>query len=224
MEAESGARQPKSRRRLRRNDPASTKELILDEAARLIERQGVAEMMIKDIADAVGIRPPSVYKHFASREDVVAELVTRYEREIAEDVAPDDGLPPKAWIEQWVKEIVLFFALKPAYARLSLHELSRPGGDPTINARAGALDEAIAHEPLLSWGRRLGRKLAAGVKADDFALVEAADFSALVIGATIFSVVWPFRAGGGGRMNMAEIERLQRSVVAAAFAILRRRP
>ena len=75
MEAESGARQPKSRRRLRRNDPASTKELILDEAARLIERQGVAEMMIKDIADAVGIRPPSVYKHFASREDVVARGV-----------------------------------------------------------------------------------------------------------------------------------------------------
>ncbi len=69
----------------------STRELILTEAMRLIARNGVEELRIKDIADSVGIQMPSIYKHFANREAIIATLAQKMVGEVARVPATRPG-------------------------------------------------------------------------------------------------------------------------------------
>ena len=63
-------------------DPTRRDE-ILDAAATVFAESGV-RTSLKDIADACGILPGSLYHHFDSRDAIVSELVARYDAEIAE--------------------------------------------------------------------------------------------------------------------------------------------
>ncbi len=56
--------------------PGSTaREEILDAAAELFTNQGFANTSTRAIADAVGIRQSSLYHHFATKEDILGELL-----------------------------------------------------------------------------------------------------------------------------------------------------
>jgi TetR/AcrR family transcriptional regulator, cholesterol catabolism regulator len=55
-------------------DARGTREKILDCAARLYSRHGYGEGSIRNIAAEIGIRGPSLYHHFASKEEVTMEL------------------------------------------------------------------------------------------------------------------------------------------------------
>lgn len=50
---------------------------ILNAAARLFVTQGVARTSTREIAEAVGIRQASLYYHFASKHEIVEELLDR---------------------------------------------------------------------------------------------------------------------------------------------------
>ncbi len=52
-----------------------SRRLVLDHAARLFRERGYAETSQRDIADACGIRTASLYYHFASKEEIVAEVL-----------------------------------------------------------------------------------------------------------------------------------------------------
>ena len=54
-----------------------TRELILLEASRLFAVRGYRGTSTHDIAAAVGVRQPSLYKHFASKHDIAEELLRR---------------------------------------------------------------------------------------------------------------------------------------------------
>ena len=53
---------------------------ILDAALELFARKGFEATSVRDIATAVGIKAPSLYKHFASKQEILDALV---ERELA---------------------------------------------------------------------------------------------------------------------------------------------
>jgi AcrR family transcriptional regulator len=55
-------------------DARGTREKILDCAARLYSRHGYSEGSIRNIAAEIGIRGPSLYHHFASKEDATQEI------------------------------------------------------------------------------------------------------------------------------------------------------
>ena len=55
-------------------DVRGTREKILDCAARLYSRHGYGEGSIRNITAEIGIRGPSLYHHFASKEEVTNEL------------------------------------------------------------------------------------------------------------------------------------------------------
>jgi AcrR family transcriptional regulator len=65
--------------------------VILERAADLFARQGVAATTVREIADAVGILSGSLYHHFASKDEIVDaivgsfmdDLVTRYDEVMA---------------------------------------------------------------------------------------------------------------------------------------------
>jgi AcrR family transcriptional regulator len=54
-----------------------TRELILLEASRLFAVRGYRGTSTHDIAAAVGVKQPSLYKHFASKQEVAEELLRR---------------------------------------------------------------------------------------------------------------------------------------------------
>ena len=53
----------------------STRAQILSGAARLFRTQGYAAVSLRDIAKAVGVTTGSLYHHFASKEEIVSEIL-----------------------------------------------------------------------------------------------------------------------------------------------------
>lgn len=48
----------------------NTKKRILDEALTLFSEKGYSDVFVADIAKAVGIKAPSLYKHYKSKQDI----------------------------------------------------------------------------------------------------------------------------------------------------------
>lgn len=61
--------QPMTRRR------GETRDRILVEASRLFAERGYHGTSTRDIADVIGVRQPSIYKHFATKHLILAELL-----------------------------------------------------------------------------------------------------------------------------------------------------
>ncbi len=55
----------------------ATRQKILETAAALFARRGYYGTSTRDIADEVGIRQPSLFHHFESKQDLLAELLDR---------------------------------------------------------------------------------------------------------------------------------------------------
>ena len=73
-------------------DKRDTKQIILNEALELFSTRGYDGVTVADIADAVGIKAASLYKHFKSKQDIFdsifAKSAERY-REQANRVGVD---------------------------------------------------------------------------------------------------------------------------------------
>ena len=63
----------------------STKKRILDEALTLFSEKGYANVFVADIAGAVGIKAPSLYKHYKSKQDIfnaiLEEMKSNYDKQ-----------------------------------------------------------------------------------------------------------------------------------------------
>jgi AcrR family transcriptional regulator len=70
---------------------------ILDEAARLFLARGYEGTTLRDIADAAGVKAGSIYYHFDSKEDLLAEIldqgIERITRTLDEALADTDPEP-----------------------------------------------------------------------------------------------------------------------------------
>jgi AcrR family transcriptional regulator len=91
----------------------SRREAILTEAARLFHHNGFHETGIDDIGAAVGITGPGVYRHFDSKQDLLAAILDRnigQHQEIVDEVNALD-LSPKDALRKLVER--------------SAHELAR---------------------------------------------------------------------------------------------------
>jgi AcrR family transcriptional regulator len=76
-------------------DICSPKDRIKREAMRLFVEHGVDAVSMRDIADAVGMKAPSLYAHFRSRDELIGELFhasyAEYGRQLAEAAAMPGG-------------------------------------------------------------------------------------------------------------------------------------
>jgi AcrR family transcriptional regulator len=84
------------------------REEILDVAESLLESEGPAALTMRRVAEVMGIRAPSLYKHIANKDDIEAGLQERALRDMTAAVAPAKDL----------------FAIAAAYRKWAL---SRPG-------------------------------------------------------------------------------------------------
>src|SRR5881397_4186542 len=96
---------PLDRRQRRRQE---TIEEVLDIAVEIMTEQGVAGLSIGEVARRMGIRPPSLYVYFPSKEAIYDALFARGAREIGELVATNSArVLAEARLGQPLAEIML---------------------------------------------------------------------------------------------------------------------
>lgn len=93
-----------------------TRDLVLDAALRLFNEHGYLGVRVEDIAQQAGVSRATFYKHFAEREQVLAEL---FERLLGAEAATTASLDPpaSATVEQQVVT-----AVEDAVARMLAQE------------------------------------------------------------------------------------------------------
>lgn len=62
----------------------NTKEKILDEALTLFSEKGYANVFVGDIADRVGIKAPSLYKHYKNKKAIFDAIIDEMNRRFTE--------------------------------------------------------------------------------------------------------------------------------------------
>ena len=136
--------QPLDRRQRRRQE---TIEEVLDIAVEIMTAQGVAGLSIGEVARRMGIRPPSLYVYFPSKEAIYDALFARGAREIGALIAQDSarllddakpGQPLAEIMLEAARGFVRWTMEHPAYTQL-LYWRPVPGFEPSPEAFAPAI-------------------------------------------------------------------------------------
>lgn len=154
-----------TRTRLREQQRSATRDLILDAATRLIDRDGIAATTIDAIAAELGLTKPGLYYHFASKEILLAEVGLRDWQTVAKAVfaATEASASAQDALEALVRTYVGHYA-----HRLERFRLATQGVQLSKLAAAAARDRLSAIRPLndLMYGpteRKLRQAQAAGL-------------------------------------------------------------
>lgn len=93
-----------------RSASVSTHDAMLDAAKSLMAEIGYESLSHSDITAAVGMGRTTFYEHFASKEDLLVELVRRDLPPVTEHIldSVDADLPPRERLFQLTREMVRF--------------------------------------------------------------------------------------------------------------------
>jgi AcrR family transcriptional regulator len=127
-----------------------SRELIIDAALAIVDRDGLDALTMRSVAQALGTGAASLYAHVASKDELVELLVERVIGEVEYRGEPD----PERWQEQvkaTAREMRRVFArhgdlARASFARIPLGENALRGAEWMISVlRAGGLpDQVIA--------------------------------------------------------------------------------
>ena len=104
---------------------------ILVAAARLMARRGFHAVRLDDIGAEVGISGPGMYRYFASKEDVLAEMLLDISRRLVDGgrAAVDRGGEPAEVLDELLAVHVDFVATEPDLITVQFRDLgSLPAG------------------------------------------------------------------------------------------------
>lgn len=162
------------KRKLKRDVNASTAEMILLEAERIIAEDGIDGLRLKNVAKAIGIKLPAIYAHFGGLDDILISIATRLYNKLSMHYQYVPEYPVEQQLIANVRENVEFFIRHPAYARIELRDLERPGGLRAVNVALGDVpeDEDITSDLV----RRLDAMLKRGADEGIFRPVTAQHF------------------------------------------------
>ena len=146
----------------RRRKGERTAERILDAAEALFAEHGYAGTALRDVATEVGLRTPSLYNHFSSKESLYAAVLERGIRPVFEVLSQVVEAPEKADrdVRQVVERAMELVARHPNVPRLIQHETLSGGRRLTPMLRAWiqpvferAQEMVETSSPATRWGR-----------------------------------------------------------------------
>lgn len=132
----------------------NTKEKILEESLKLFAEKGYSSVYVGEIAQAVGIKAPSLYKHYKNKQDIFDSCIKVFYERMQKmtgvfnitEVSPDD-FTIELFLE--ITKSVLLFHLKDEVASALRKMLTiERYGDPHLNKLYEELflDEPIRYE------------------------------------------------------------------------------
>jgi AcrR family transcriptional regulator len=98
-----------------------TAERILDTAERLFAERGYTGTHLRDVADAAGLRIPSLYNHFTSKDALYAAVLERGIKPVLEALS-DYVQSPELERGRFVERILAILGARPHLSRLVMHE------------------------------------------------------------------------------------------------------
>jgi AcrR family transcriptional regulator len=109
------------RPRSRRGEGDQLRGEILEKAARLLAKTGDAEAVsIRAVSQAVGVTPPSIYLHFADKDELIRAVCERtfevFDRFVEERVADIDD--PHAQLDERGRAYIAFGVRHPEHYRV----------------------------------------------------------------------------------------------------------
>jgi len=113
---------------------------IVDAALGLISGKGIQELTMKRLAEAVGVSEPAIYRHFASKSDILAAVVDEVvaSRSSSLGEARSVGLGPAETLVSFFVSHATLFTRRPAMTTVLFSEdVFR--NDPTLLSRVGAI-------------------------------------------------------------------------------------
>lgn len=110
---------------------------IVDEARAILERDGLEGLTMRAVADAVGVRAPSLYKHVADRGDLVRLVTDATVLELGERLRGVPVALPGARLRRLADEFRAFAHMRPvAFGLLFTAIPDAWRADPVANAEA----------------------------------------------------------------------------------------
>lgn len=125
------------RRKKKLDVEVRTRDLIIDEAERIIAEHGMDGLKLDEIASILGIQRPSLYTHFKGRDGILTAVAERALHQLSVQFQDDKNPDPAITMSKGVRELVNFLDQHKAYARLLARDFSTPGGLPAVNAVLG---------------------------------------------------------------------------------------
>ncbi|CAM3332213.1 TetR/AcrR family transcriptional regulator [Tsukamurella hominis] len=136
-----------------RSRPANRRELIIDAAAAAFAARGYENVAMSTVAEAVGVRPSALYRHFANKEAMLAAAFEGYVQGLREALAAgseadrfgpliDRTLAHRAAGRLWIREARYLPADAVAAVRESL--LADLDATVAVEGDAGARARSIA--------------------------------------------------------------------------------
>jgi AcrR family transcriptional regulator len=127
----------------RRLPVAERRALIVDAAGRLFGERGYEATRLDEIAAAVGVTKPIVYRHFANKRDLYLALLDRHQQDLAGFVA---SMPSTGTLEERLRAVLdtwLDYVEARSYAWKMLFR-DTGGGAEIADRRRGVHAEARA--------------------------------------------------------------------------------
>ncbi len=125
-----------SRRGLRRGTLTSL--MILAESLRLLDEDGIEGFSLPKLGRALGADQTAVYRHFASKDDIVLALADRLIEEAMEGLAPQD-----CWVDtltEMARRLRRTYLAHPAAASISSYRTTQgPAEIRTVDIIIGAM-------------------------------------------------------------------------------------
>jgi AcrR family transcriptional regulator len=122
----------------------ATRAEILEAAWELAQEQGLAGLSLRDVAAKVGMRPPSLYWYFESKNAVYDAMFAEGNRELLSRMAVLDWpAEPRAMLRAMARAFVEFSAQDPPRAQL-LFQRTIPDFEPS--AESYALAVQVLHD------------------------------------------------------------------------------
>lgn len=119
----------------------ATQREILAAAWEAAREQGVAQLTLRDVADRVGMRPPSLYSHFASKHAIYDAMFgqgwTAY-LEACVEMRPSLPADPRARLRAIAHQFFDYSVADPAWFQL-LNQRLVPGFEPSAESYAPSL-------------------------------------------------------------------------------------